>query len=487
MSSSSGAGLLEEPRPRVDGRLLRAQGLYGLPRGVREPLGDDDGDLGEQVTGAVPTLHPTTLHAQHPAAGRARCDLDAHRRAVEGGHRHGGPEGGFGERHGQLDGEVVTVPAEDRVLLDGDGEDEVAAGRAGIALAALAAQPDLLAVLDAGRDLRRDATPLGGRQRDGRSLDGVAEAQGGPGLDVGSGPGAPWRSEPGERVGATTRGTRCATEHLREEVVEVLLATGPRTSGASRGEPDARPARTRAERAEDVLESSACAARATGPESCPTASHLADGVVLLTLLGVGEDRVGLSDVLEAALRRGVSRVLVRVVLAGESAVRLLDGRGVGVLGDAEDRVEVLLEPVLAGHRRLLSLPRRSRRQAGSATATRAGRSTCSPARYPGWSTVTTVVAVTPPGSSTSSVGHGACMSASCCIGSNCSPLVPKRCRPYLPRVASSLSAMAAKGPSVRSPWSLAAWMSSRTGRTDSSTSRTARSWTSARSRSTRRL
>ena len=81
----------------------------------------------------------------------------------------------------------------------------------------------------------------------------------------------------------------------------------------------------------------------------PPCAHRADRVVLLALLGVGQHGVGLADLLEPLLGLRRPRVLVRVQLARELAVGLLDRRGVRVLGDAEDRVEVLLEPVLAGH------------------------------------------------------------------------------------------------------------------------------------------
>ena len=73
-------------------------------------------------------------------------------RAVEGRDRDRRAEGRLGEGDRQVDGEVVAVAAEDRVLLDGDGEDEVAGGRAGVTRLTLAAQPDLLTVLDAGGD-----------------------------------------------------------------------------------------------------------------------------------------------------------------------------------------------------------------------------------------------------------------------------------------------------------------------------------------------
>src|SRR6266540_2928290 len=67
----------------------------------------------------------------------------------------------------------------------------------------------------------------------------------------------------------------------------------------------------------------------------------AEGVVLLPLVGVLEHVVGGLHFLEARLRLGVARVLVRMVLAGELPVRLLDLVLRGALLDAEDVVERL--------------------------------------------------------------------------------------------------------------------------------------------------
>jgi hypothetical protein len=57
---------------------------------------------------------------------------------------------------------------------------------------------------------------------------------------------------------------------------------------------------------------------ATEPAERPTR------VVLLALLGIGEDVVGGGDLLELFLRRGVVGVAVRVVFARQLPVRLLD-------------------------------------------------------------------------------------------------------------------------------------------------------------------
>ena len=65
-------------------------------------------------------------------------------------------------------------------------------------------------------------------------------------------------------------------------------------------------------------------------------------VVLLALVGVGEDLVGLVDLLEPPLGRGVTRLGIRVVLPGELAEGLLD-LGLGRRPrNAQDRVVVLV-------------------------------------------------------------------------------------------------------------------------------------------------
>src|SRR5699024_6418384 len=151
------------------------------------------------------------------------------------------------------------------------------------------------------------------------------------------------RGEPGRASAAEA--AALAAEHPQQVLdVGLAAATG---RGAWAGLAAAE------HRGEDVLEAGAAGTALAGGEPGTAGAHGADGVVLLALLGIVEDRVGLADLLEHLLGLGVIGMTVGVVLAGLAAIGLLDLLRVGVLGDAEDRVEVLVEPVLSGHVRLL--------------------------------------------------------------------------------------------------------------------------------------
>ena len=88
---------------------------------------------------------------------------------------------------------------------------------------------------------------------------------------------------------------------------------------SSKSSATARAAAALAEHAEHVLEPAGLAARG----EAGARAHRADLVVLLALLGVGEHRVRLADLLELRLRLRIALVGVGVILAGELAVRLL--------------------------------------------------------------------------------------------------------------------------------------------------------------------
>src|SRR5262249_35106148 len=102
----------------------------------------------------------------------------------------------------------------------------------------------------------------------------------------------------------------------------------------------------------------------------------AEGVVLLTLLGIREQVVRALDFLETLLGRRVAGVPVRVVLACELAVGLLDLLGARVLRDAEDLVWI----TGLGRHRLPSQLQRSRER--DATRGRPGGSPSGALRAP---------------------------------------------------------------------------------------------------------
>src|SRR5690606_36201114 len=151
--------------------------------------------------------------------------------------------------------------------------------------------------------------PIGGAESDGRALDGVAEGERRARLHIATLAGAPRGTVGIEAAGWCTGPLRGATtEHLGEDVADVRAGL----AAAARGVAHARATRPCAEGGEDVLEAAAPTGT-TGPEAGAATRHLADRVVLLALLLVGQHRVRLADVLELLLGRRVTGVLVRVV------------------------------------------------------------------------------------------------------------------------------------------------------------------------------
>src|SRR5690606_36065146 len=111
------------------------------------------------------------------------------------------------------------------------------------------------------------------------------------------------------------------------------------------------PAEEAAEDVAEVAEAVGGEGEAAGTAARAAEAHgaePADLVVLLALLLVADDVVGGRDLLEPLLGGGVTRVGVGVVLARELPVGALDLLGRRRLGDAEDLVVVLLEPLALG-------------------------------------------------------------------------------------------------------------------------------------------
>src|SRR5699024_1233485 len=209
-----------------------AQDLDRLPLGVAEVGRHDHLDPCEQVARGLLRLHAAPLQPQHASARRAGCDLDLDAGPVEGRHRDGRPEGRLREGHRQVEHEVVAVALEDRVPRDAHREDEVAALPTGTGVGALAAQADLLPVLDPRRDLGVDLLAVH-VEGDGAPFDRVTEAQRGLGGQVRALLRAAGRRAEARSL-ATETGATTATEH-REDVLQVRLATAPAEGGAAPG------------------------------------------------------------------------------------------------------------------------------------------------------------------------------------------------------------------------------------------------------------
>ncbi len=253
-----------------------------------------------------------------------------------------------------------------------DDASAAAAGAAGLAERepALAARGDTLPAARRARlrrrPRRRPGTGAGGAragsgqpQRHRGAPQRVEEVQGHGGLEVGA------------AAGALCAGVAAPAEQPAQHVAEAASA------------PTARPPEQVAE--VEARHAGAAPAPTTG-EAGTGAEQAAGLVVLATLLVVGEHVVGLRHGLEPLLAPGV---LVRVQIAGQRPVGLLDLRCAGVLADAERGVVVLLDvPGAHGATSLsdsavgTSADRTSASGAAappSATETRAGRSTRPPA------------------------------------------------------------------------------------------------------------
>src|SRR2546426_2525122 len=248
-------------------------------------------------------------------------------------HGHFPAEQRLVHRDRQIDAEIVAVAREERMRLHAYPEVRVAGRSTVHARIPLPRKPDALAVLDAGWDLHGE--PSRGATVLARDLDHVLGALVGLreiDLDLALDIFALACSRPGAR-------TRAA-----EEVIRVGETTVPGLA-EERPEEIREPAGVVAERVfaglprVDVLE-----AAGPGGTSAPLRELLplrADRVVALALLGIAEDLVGLVDLLELLFRVRFL-VYVRVVLACELSVGLLDVVGRGVLRNAKRLVVVLV-------------------------------------------------------------------------------------------------------------------------------------------------
>ena len=137
----------------------------------------------------------------------------------------------------------------------------------------------------------------------------------------------------GEAGGATTTATAGASaEEAAEQVVNVDVGAAAESAEGVRA---------------GVSAAKAATTEATRTHACGAVA--ANLVVLLALLLVGEHVVGLGDFLELLLSLLVTGVQIRVVLAGELAVRLLNVAFACVFANAQCLIKVVSYPVFACH------------------------------------------------------------------------------------------------------------------------------------------
>src|SRR3990170_9167222 len=286
---------------------LLEQGL--LPGG--EPRGQHHLDLHVLVARAstFEMRHPIAREPEGLPAGGLGGDL--HRDAsLERRHSNLGPQGGFGHRQWQLQVEVVALPLEERVGAHRHAEVEVSVPDT--------RHPYVRAGVYARRDFHLQAAAVHG-EGPPASAERVFEAHLDGSLGV-SAAGAPESRPPpllaglGERVSFSDAEV---TEDRAEEVGE-----SPEV-GAAASEVDPEP-----------LEGPRPGLGVALPVGAET-------VVALALLGVGEDLVGLVDLLEA-VGRPLGPGNVGVMLPGQPPIGLLDRPVVGVPGYSEDLVVVLV-------------------------------------------------------------------------------------------------------------------------------------------------
>jgi len=288
---------------------------------------EDDAHLGEQVAALVlrEDRHPLALEADRPAVLGAGGDLEEHA-AVERRDRDLRAQEGLAEGHGEVAGEIRAGTREDAVRRHPDDEHEVAA------IAALAAEPDAAAGVDAARDPHLEALPV--------DLDDARRPGGGlleRDLHLGL-----HRCLPAGAAAAAVRAGPALAGRPRRAAgrePEACRAPPPMPPSASMSAPAGHPAAENIRKKSEKPESSArpCGTRsgrrraragrpaarvpANGPpgpkgvgaappvppgppdRSAPVGAEL---VVALPLLGVGEDRVRLVDRLEARLGRGIA-------------------------------------------------------------------------------------------------------------------------------------------------------------------------------------
>src|ERR671931_61973 len=379
----------EERLPRILVRLL-LQLFEQLALPLLQLLRNDDVYAREQVAASTALELRSALPFDPQQGSVLRAGLDLQRdRSVGRWDLDGRAERGLREEDRYVDDEVVAPPLVELRRLDPGDDVEVTGLPARVPRLALALEPDAGPVFDAGRDLDRvalrPALAPGAAATRTRILDHGAvavtprarlrEGEEALALRDDTAPlalGADLRRRPRLRAGAVALGARGlerdrnlrldAPERVLEREADLHLDVAPALAARLRAAGAAPTAEEPAEEVAEIAEVVDVEVAEVDVRALEAAAAVrgAEPVVLLPLLGIREQVVRTLHLLEPLLRAGIPRVPVRVVLARELAVGLLDLVGRGAFGDAEGLVRALRR----GRHRSPSWPQQRRAQAG---------------------------------------------------------------------------------------------------------------------------
>ena len=289
--------------------------------------------------------------------------------AREGGDVDVRAQGGLGEGNRHVQQQGCAVPLEELVGTDGDGHVQVAGGAAVHAGAALAVQDDALAVGDAGGHLdvgraldALDARAAAGGALVGDDFAGAAAGGAGPGdeheaalgpdlagalagragLGLGAGLGAGAAAGGAGLLAVELKGLFAAHGRFLkgelELVLQVLACLGRVAALAVHAAHAAEELVENAPHAAQVAEAGKVEAAAGAPEGILLRAVHAELVVACPLFRVGQDLVGLVQLLEAGLGVFIVGMQIRVTFLGQLPVGLFDVFLGGVLRDAQHLV-----------------------------------------------------------------------------------------------------------------------------------------------------
>src|SRR5579884_3948930 len=308
--------------------------------------------------------HPLNPSPTAPEVGHAHA-LEPDRRARPGPGRdaHGsGPQHGRhphaptqrGPHRADVDpaGEVLPAPVEARVHLHANPQVEVTGGRPGCGHVPHPREPDARAGVDPGRDAHPQDLHLLPQPTAGTGVTGARQPAAASAAQARLALPAPQAHRDPEAATARTDAAAGPPAEPAGDAADDRHAPGRAVEGVLEGDAE-------------VLDEVTTGRRARWP------GWRRSAVVSPASLGIGEDLVGLADLLEALRRPGIARVVVGMVSLGQGPKGPLHLGLAGGAVDAQDLVVVPLRPhrsaPLLRSRPASVIPRRPSTRSGSPT------------------------------------------------------------------------------------------------------------------------